>query len=254
MDAEQQLASWFDPIEPGSTLLLHSSAKRILRRTRATPLQVVDALLSRLGPQGTLVVPTFNFGFCQGEPFDIRHTPSKMGALTEAARASGYGRRTAHPVYSFQAIGQHADAFAQTANTSGYGPDSPFALLHALDGWVGVLDLSDQHSMTYYHHVEERHNVPWRYHKPFAGTYTDASGVERDAVYSLFVRDLQAGVLTHVDPMGEILWEQRIWTGQRPGEGNGLRIAHIPRVDRATENIVVSGRAENILWRRDTCA
>ena len=102
------------------------------------------------------------------------------------------------------------------------GPDSPFALLHAMGGRIRVLDLPDQEAMTFYHYVEENRAAAWRYHKRFEGPYVGWDGTERPRTFGLFVRDLERGVTTHVDPMGEVLWERGLYSaGDRPGQGSG---------------------------------
>lgn len=58
---------------------------------------------------GTLLFPSFNFEFTESVPFDIKTTPSHMGALTEAARMHSQAIRTGHPIYSFAAIGAAAE-------------------------------------------------------------------------------------------------------------------------------------------------
>ncbi len=72
-------------VQTGDTLLVHSSYKS-LGEVDGGPQTVIDALLSALGPNGTLIMPTFNFDFNQGKPWDVRKTRSKMGALTEVVR------------------------------------------------------------------------------------------------------------------------------------------------------------------------
>jgi aminoglycoside 3-N-acetyltransferase len=127
-------------------LLLHSSTRGTLRRLKklgfAMEIEtVLDSFLHALGPDGTLLLPLFNFDFCKGLPFDIRTTPSQMGALTEAGRRRSEAVRTGHPVYSFAILGRQANLFSRVNNFSGYGPDSPFAILHKSGGKVAVLDL-----------------------------------------------------------------------------------------------------------------
>jgi aminoglycoside 3-N-acetyltransferase len=217
-------------VEPGDTLLLHSNIKRTLMqyrraRIKLTPDDILDSFLDAVGPDGTLLMPLFNFDFTQGAAFDIRSTPSQMGALTEAARRHPDAVRTGHPVYSFAVIGHHASRFEKLDNVSAYGDESPFAMLRDLDGKVGVLDLPDQHSMTFYHHVEEIKQVGYRYDKTFSGEYTGWDGSTTRKSYTLYVRDLAQGVLTDVDAAGELLWQTGIYQGDRPGNGSGLRTA-----------------------------
>jgi aminoglycoside 3-N-acetyltransferase len=243
-------------VESGRMMLLHSSAGRSLRHLakvglKPDPRILVESFLEALGPQGTLLLPLFNFDFAAGVPFDIRQTPSRMGALTEAGRTWPDAVRTGHPIYSFAAIGAEATAFQGLRNFSGYGPDSPFGILHRADGVIGILDLPDNQSMTFYHYVEESCGVSYRYHKVFEGMYTDAGGVTKNERYGLFVRDLTRGVVTSVDPMGELLWERGNYRGKRPGEGCGLRTVRATELFDAVATVIAESRAEGLLYVTD---
>ena len=234
-------------IAPGDTILIHSSLRRTLRTYKTTPQDVLESFLEAVRPGGTVLFPLFNFDFTKGVPFDINNTPSQMGALTEAARIHPHARRSGHPIYSFAAIGAQAQKFA-VDNFSGYGPDSPFAILRQLGGKIAVLNLDDQNSMTFYHHIEEMLEVPYRFHKKFTGQYTDTNGVSSERTYGLFVRDIEKGVLTDVNPMGEILWEKGLYRGERPGQGVGLRTISANLMYDAVSEIVTTGRALGLLY------
>jgi aminoglycoside 3-N-acetyltransferase len=243
-------------VEAGDVLLLHSSLRRVARLVlRAggsvdkVADSVLDSVIEALGPGGTLLLPLFNFDFTTGAAFDIRSTPSRMGALTEAGRLRAGAVRTGHPIYSFAVLGAAAGRFEGVENDSGYGPDSPFGMLHAMGGKIGVLDLPDQHSMTFYHYVEESRSVPWRYRKRFEGDWTDFDGVTRRRSFSLFVRDLDRGVVTDVDPMGEVLWARGLYRGDRPGQGSGLRTIAAGALFDAVGGVIDDGAAEGLLYR-----
>jgi aminoglycoside 3-N-acetyltransferase len=246
-------------VAAGDLLLVHSSIGRTVRGLLKAGLAadravgvILDSFIAAVGPEGTLLLPLFNFDFTKGALFDIRATPSQMGVLTEAGRLHPGAARTGHPLYSFAAIGAQAARFDGLTNDSGYGPDSPFALLRALGGRIAVLDLPDQQSLTFYHHVEETLAVPWRYHKRFAGPYIGQDGIETRREFGLFVRDLERGVRTHVDPMGERLWAEGLYVGERPGRGGGLRtIAAAPLFD-AVAQVIEAGQAEGLLYRIQT--
>ncbi len=241
-------------IEEGDVVLLHSSMARTVRRfardsQRPGITRFVESFLQAVGDSGTVLFPLFNFGFSNGEPFDIRNTPSKMGKLTEAARLYPGSVRTEHPVYSFAVLGAHADRFRGVNNQSGYGADSPFAILRGLDGKIAVLDLDDQNSMTFYHHVEEMNSVPYRYMKTFEGQYTDWDGEVGDREYTLYVRDFDQGVATHVNPAGELMWENGLYSGCRPWEGSGLRVVRANQMFEFVSNLIAEGNAEGVLYR-----
>jgi len=240
----------------GDMLLLHSSLRRVARtviRAGGAADQVadlvLDSVLEALGPRGTLLLPLFNFDFTSGAAFDMRSTPSQMGTLTEAGRLRPGAVRTGHPIYSFAVLGAQASRFEGLVNDSGYGPDSPFAVLRALGGKIGVLDLPDQHSMTFYHHVEEARSVPWRYHKRFEGDWIGLDGARSRRSFGLFVRDLERGVTTHVDPMGEVLWGRGFYRGDRPGQGTGLRTIDAGALFEVVAAVIDEGAAEGLLYR-----
>ncbi len=210
---------------------------------------ILESFRVAVGPTGTLLFPTFNFEFTAGKPFDIRSSPSHMGALTEAARLHPESVRTGHPIYSFSVIGHHSKSFEGLTNFSGYGADSPFGLLMQIDGKIAALDLPDEKCMTFYHFVEESENVPYRYHKVFSSEYTDANGSTGVRSFGLFVRDLARRVETDVKPMGLRLWDLGFCTGCRPGEGNGLRTLPARAVFDATRAVIRSGKALGMLYR-----
>ncbi|HEY0956423.1 MAG TPA: AAC(3) family N-acetyltransferase [Roseateles sp.] len=255
MELSEAARAWRDcGIAAGDSVLLHSDSLRwsVQRRRAGQPWSaqaLLDSLLEALGPEGTLLLPLFNFDFAGGKPFDIRSTPSHMGALTEAARLHPAAVRTGHPIYSFAVIGARAASVRGLDNFSGYGADSPFALLREWDGKVAVLDLSDQASMTYHHHVEEMCAAPWRYHKVFEGDCTDAAGHTSRKRYGLYVRDLAARIETWVEPMGERLWAKGLWQGCRPKEGAGLRWVRARALFHEVAGVIQRGEAENLLYR-----
>ena len=240
-------------IDEGDCVLLHSSIKRTIFNANKigislTPDDVLDSFLTSLGRDGTLILPLFNFDFPRSRFFDLRLTPSQMGIITEAARMRDGVVRTGHPIYSFAVLGKHKGVFSGLDNLSGYGADSPFGLLTRLDGKIACLDLEDQNSMTFYHHVEEMLEVSYRYFKTFSGEYIEFDGSVFQKEYKLFVRDIEQTVLTHVNPAGELMWKNGIYTGDRPKVKSGLRTAPARLVYNFVEELINQGKAEGNLF------
>ena len=214
-------------VERGATLLLHSSAKRTLKFFDIHPAELIRSFLHALGPEGTLLLPVFNFGWCRGEPFDIRSTPGETGVLGNTAMQWPGAARTPHPVYGAMVLGRHAQTWRDrtapsTADTGeGYGRSSIFGWLHHVGGTIGVLDLDDQSSQTSYHYIEQCAGAHWRHHKFWRGQYTDENGETTLREYSIYVRN--EGIQTNVNPMGELLWRAGLYQGDRPHVGSGLR-------------------------------
>lgn len=241
-------------IEKGDTILLHSNISRLLFEFKSKGIKldlkmIINSFLNCIGKNGTLLIPLFNFGFANGEDFDINSTPSKMGILTEFFRKNYNITRTGHPIYSFGVVGSKHNEFLNLDNYSGYAEDSPFGVLKNLNGKIAILDLDDQNSMTFYHHIEEINNVKYRYFKEFSGNYIDKNQKKNIKTYSLFVRKIDQGIKTHVNPAGELLWKEGLYKGDKPCVNSGLRTIKSKELFEFISAIIKSNRAENILYK-----
>ena len=241
-------------IDCGDLVLLHSNIIRTLGLMKRNGFQpstdiILESFIQTVGEDGTLLFPLFNFDFTSGITFDMNTSKSHMGGLTEAVRNHPNAVRTGHPVYSFCAIGAHSHKFKDVDNVSGYGADSPFGILRELDGKVAVLDIVENNSMTFHHHVEEMMSVPYRYMKNFTGAYVDLNGLKLEKTYSIYVRDLDAKVQTELEPIGKKLWEASIYKGDSPNIDTGLRVAHANAVFEYVSNVIVSGDALGNLYK-----
>lgn len=240
-------------IESGDVILIHSNIGRTLKEfirkgMYITPQDILRSYLEVIGPRGTLLLPVFNFDFTRGTAFDIIKTPSQMGVMTELARKLPEAVRTGHPIYSFVALGYHSRLFSDVDNRSGYAENSPFGIVRALDGKIAVLDLDDQNSMTFYHHVEEIKCVNYRYFKTFSGEYVgyDRNKVEKE--YDIFVRNLDKRILTDVNPAGELLWAAGLYKGNRPGIDSGLRVIKAQIFFNFVSDIIDNNKSLGLLY------
>jgi len=176
----------------GDVLMLHADAialAQLPRMSAQARFEVLfDALYDVLGPEGTLVLPTFTYSFTKGEPFEAAVTPSAVGLVTEAFRTQPGVRRSQDPIFSVAARGRLADRFAEAASDDCFGPNSAFALLAAQDAWLACLGCSLDR-LTFTHYVEQAAGVDYRYFKTFTGVRLEG-GVETPASTRYFVRDL----------------------------------------------------------------
>lgn len=144
-------------LEPGDTVVVHSSLSSF-GEVEGGADAVVDALIEVLGPEGTLVVPTFNFN---PGVFDPRETPSVVGKITEAVRTRPEAIRSLHPTHSVAAIGRLAELI-----TEGHDQAHPFgrgsALFKVLQARGKILQLGTTHTTNSMIHVaEEIAGVPY---------------------------------------------------------------------------------------------
>ena len=156
-------------IEPGDILFIHSSLKS-LGYVDGGPKAVIQGLLDAVGPEGTLLLPTYYMpggsilGTCQleGYVFDPRIHGTNMGALPEAfLRFSGV-QRSIHPTHSVSAIGKHAKYLTEAHQLapSVFGRGSPWQRFHELNGKVLGIGIS-MGPVTFYHLLEDTSATPF---------------------------------------------------------------------------------------------
>jgi aminoglycoside 3-N-acetyltransferase len=101
------------------------------------PEAVIGAFEQVLGPDGLIVMPAFPLDrpaldyLREGPVFDLRNTPSRMGAVSERFRTSPGAVRSLHPTHSVSARGLGAEALVaghELAETP-FGAGTPFARL-----------------------------------------------------------------------------------------------------------------------------
>ena len=208
-------------VAEGDTLLVHSSYKS-LGEVDGGPQTVIRALETALATDkdGTLIMPTFNFDFNKGVPWDVRMTRSKMGALTEMVRMDPRAKRVFHPFYSFAVLGKHAETLGSLRYKSSYERNSVFGKLRDMDGKIMVIGLSYNDSMTFFHHIEQMEGVNYRFLKQFTGEVTDENGNTYTDTFEMLVRDIDKGVMTMVDPMGALMEQAGVIQSARIGEAD----------------------------------
>jgi aminoglycoside 3-N-acetyltransferase len=125
-----------------------------------------------------------------------------------------------HPFYSFAILGKLKDELTRVRYKDSYGVDSIFMQLRKLDAKIMIIGLSYTHSMTFFHHVEQMEGVDYRFIKEFTGEVTDETGRTYTDTFTMLVRNIDKGVLTEVDPMGEVLEKRGVVAIRRIGEAD----------------------------------
>jgi aminoglycoside 3-N-acetyltransferase len=143
-----------------------------------------------------------------------------MGVLTELARTDPRAKRVFHPIYSFSIIGKYADEMTRERYKSSYERKSVFGRLRDLNGKIMIIGLDYTHSFTFVHHVEEMEGCDYRYKKAFTGQVTEADGTTYTDTFYMMVRDLDKGVITDANPMGQRLEEMGVVKTGKIGEAD----------------------------------
>ena len=151
-------------VKPGDALFVHSSLKS-LGFVEGGPDAVIGALHDAVGPQGTLMLPTYYLpggtilATCQMTDyvFDPRVHGTNMGALPAAFLATPGVRRSIHPTHSVAALGRHAQHLTESHHRapSVFGIGSPWQRFAELpEGKVLGLGIS-MGPVTFYHLAED---------------------------------------------------------------------------------------------------
>jgi aminoglycoside 3-N-acetyltransferase len=191
-------------VKPGDTLYVASSVEGL--GMMADPLgETLGALFDAVGNEGTLVMPTFNFSFCEGAPFDLGQTPSTCGQLSEAFRLlPGVLRSCSPPYHSIAAWGKYAQALTEKCSTTSFGPCSVFQRLHDLDARHLLLGVGFNAGVAQVHWLEETVGVPYRDWKAVEGEVL-AGGFSTRRRFLMYACRDDVSVELDANPLGDEL-------------------------------------------------
>lgn len=169
---------------------------------------VLEELLARLGPEGTLLTPTFSYGYARdGRPYHHETSPSETGPFTEYVRTRPGAIRSLHPLNSISGVGRHAAAILENVGKAGYGAMSPFARLTGYRTKFLCLGSPVGLALTYAHHLEHMYGVNHMYHKAYT-TPVYRKGEPVPGPWLCFVRYLGVGIEARIGRLEERLREQ----------------------------------------------
>ncbi|MBK6523442.1 MAG: AAC(3) family N-acetyltransferase [Sphingobacteriaceae bacterium] len=175
-------------LNAGDVAMVHSSLSK-LGNVQGGAGTVIRALIEVLGDEGTLMMPSFpslgfTFDYLSKNPaFDVRHTHSQMGAITEAFRKIKGVKRSMHPTDPVCALGKETKFLLKDhySQLTPYNQNSPFYKLITLKGKIVLLG-TKLDTVTNFHVIEdliENSKYPVYHKKQFLVKVRDEVGVER---------------------------------------------------------------------------
>ena len=199
-------------VRPGGVLLVHSSLKS-MGNVPGGPETVIQGLVKTLGDAGTLLLPSLTYETVtrQKPVFDIRSTPSCVGAITEYFRTRPGTLRSLHPTHSVCAVGHRAEELLaeHALDSTPCGTHSPFRLLPEVRGQILMLGCGLRPN-TSMHAIEELVIPPYLFNPPITYTLTNQYGKTYQKRYITlnFVSWLQ-----RYDRVSEVLNRSSLHTG-----------------------------------------
>lgn len=181
--------------------------------------KIINAVQELVGIEGTLLFPTYSWGFCHGELWSYEDTQGKTGALSNFALTQPDFVRTKHPIYSFAVWGKQAKFYAELKNTDSFSDNSPFHYLYKSN--AKNISIGAENFFTFAHYVEQAEKINYRYHKDFTAPYK-LGGVVENRTYSMFVRQLSPEVVSRDKNIMDFL--------QQNGAKKEYRLQNIPLI------------------------
>lgn len=169
----------------GAIVLVHTSL-RSLGLGRHGAERLWSALRAAVGTDGTVLVPTLSYQTVtpQNPNFDVRTTPSCVGAFPEWVRRKPEVTRSVHPTHSVAGAGPAAFELlaGHRFDRTPAGPGSPFRRLRDLGGSILMLGCGLRPN-TSMHGVEELSEPPYLFAGWTRFQCTDADGQRFAASY-----------------------------------------------------------------------
>jgi len=204
-DAAQLQQLWADLEVPRGAVVMCHSFLASLGRLTPGPEIVVETLLDRLGPEGTLVAPAFTYSYFNGATYDPNASPSTVGVLGDLVRMAPGAVRSLDPNFSMAAIGAQARRLMARESLYSFGPESIYQKLMDADLWLLLIGV-DFTAVSLFMHLERMAGVAYRYEKRFDGVTVVGGELHADSAYH-FVRDEKMAVISHRQPVGSLIEE-----------------------------------------------
>lgn len=159
-------------IKNGDNIMLHSNSAGINqfsnRKIQKKLYKIFFIkLLKKIGRNGTLIIPTYNYDFTKGLLFNHNSYNSQVGYLSNYFLKNFSPKRTYDPVFSHAVKGKLQNKFLNKKNYECFGEKSIFRNVYDYNFKILGFCCS-LNTMTFLHYLEKKFNVGYRYNKKFS--------------------------------------------------------------------------------------
>lgn len=197
------------------------------------------SLRNTLGPEATIIVPTFTYSFRKKEVFDIKNTPApkQLGPFCEFIRNLKNNTRSSDPLFSFSAQGPKAKLLMKRNSKNCFGPSSVFDNFYKHKIKILALGLKYSTGITPFIHIEKLSKVPYRNDRVFTGISIDMDGKKKkdSAIHFVKNEEFFKKKYTCRESVGDILEKQNISKAIKFGSGRHLLIDYANMVSSTLE-------------------
>lgn len=161
----------------GDIVLSHVSLGRLGYPEEGRDIETVcrvlyESFMEVVGPEGTVLIPTYTYSIGRREIYDIENTPSTVGPFTEYFRKLPGAIRSRDPMLAMAGIGPKSKELLTDLPHTCYGADSVYDRMRKAGAKICNVGIS-LYWTTFRHHIEEMFAVPFRFKKVFTGYILD---------------------------------------------------------------------------------
>lgn len=211
----------------GDTVMVHSSLFTFGRIEDGVA-GFHQAFRDLVGPEGTLIVPTFTYSFRRGETFDVAKSPApaRLGAYAEYLRLRPDAVRSPDPLFSKAAEGPRADDLMTRTSAACFGDGSVYGRLFDADILILALGITYSTGLAGFMHIERLAEVDYRREIRFTGVTVGLDGVARDDEAIHFARDeaRYPDGRTDREAVGRAMEDAGVATALRYGSGRHVGV------------------------------
>jgi len=191
------------PIQKGDILNISSDLLPLICMVRKNKEKFdvnlfLDKIIEKVGDEGTILIPTYNWDFCSGKIFDPKKTPSQVGSLGNIAIKRDDFIRTKHPIYSFCVKGKDSEYLYSLDPKNAFGKGTVFEYLYHKRVKNLFIGLDYKKALTFVHFPEELVGVDYRYQKEFVSRYLENGKILQKG-YQFYVREPKKCKMTYID-------------------------------------------------------
>jgi len=183
-DQKKKLDNLFDSLQifKGDNLVIHSNFAGILQyqnnNLKVTYEYFFLYLINRIGKNGSLLIPTYNYSFSNGAVYDRSKSPSQVGSFGNYLIKKKYLNRTFDPIFSHLVFGKLKKKIFKLSPIESLGKKSIFNLIDK-EKFKILCFCCSLKNVTFIHYIEMLAQVPYRFNKFFTGNIKNKSSINK---------------------------------------------------------------------------
>ena len=157
-------------IKKGDNIILHSNSAGLFqfKQNKSVFDIFYKVLLKKIGRNGSVVIPTYNYMFPRSRLFNYLNSKSVVGNLSNFFLKKFPNRRTTNPIFSHILIGKSLDFLLKIIDYEILGAKSIFSFFEKKNYKIFCFCCSPS-DITFLHYLEKKNNVKYRFDKTFSG-------------------------------------------------------------------------------------